>query len=117
MNDDVWDGAAFRERMAARAEDHDRYINEHRDRLRAGRSNGSELTHDRWLGEWWVYHRLAGRVETNARDSLVTELRHLAENAPNFPGAFDQEIAKSGYMMAIAGLLKELGAEPARLGS
>ena len=109
MDNQEWDGVAFRSRMAATAEGHERYINEHKDRLLNGRSNGSKPIHDRWLGEWWIYYRLAGRIETNSKANLIAELRRLAESYPGITGAYDQETAESGYMMAIGGLLHELG--------
>lgn len=109
MDEETWDGEAFRQRMAARAADHERYINEHKERLRRGQTNGSKFTHDQWLGEWWVYYRLAGLIVSDTREGLIAELKDLASHYPTISGAFDQDSAKSGYMMAIRGLLNEQG--------
>lgn len=115
MENQDWDGAAYRTRMGVRADDHQRYIDQHKDRLRTGQSNGSRSTHDRWLGEWWVYYRLAGIAATEKPETLIAELRDLAANVPNISGAFDQETAKSGFLMAIRGELAELGEELPRI--
>lgn len=111
MNEEEWDGKAFRSRMVLRAEGHDRYIEEQRDRIRRGQSNGSKFTHDRWLGEWWVYYRLAGLMVSETRAGLVKELENIAAHYPGIAGVFDEESARSGYIMAIRGLLSELGEE------
>ncbi len=99
--------------MAAKAEGEERYCTEQRDRIRRGQSNGSKPTHDRFLGEWWVHYRLAARMETESRETLIAELCWLRDNYPGIAGAYDQTAAETGYQMSIRALLGELGSDVA----
>lgn len=108
MTEEKWDGDAFRRSMKRLADNANRYSEQHSDRLRQGRPDGSASYRDEYRGETALYDYLSTSAATESPSALSLELDTLEADDAEDDFIGDKKAFRKGYDNAIARVREQL---------